>query len=72
MTLYLSEDEVGGLLTTADALAAVEACFERLARGAIQNRPRERLMLEDGVFALMAAADSWSCSSTSSAPSSRR
>ena len=58
MTLYLSEDEVGGLLTTADALAAVEACFERLARGAIQNRPRERLMLEDGVFALMAAADS--------------
>jgi alanine dehydrogenase len=55
--LYLTEQEVGELLSTTDALTAVEACFERLARGSIQNRPRERLMLEDGVFALMAAAD---------------
>jgi alanine dehydrogenase len=57
VTLYLTEQEVEELLTTADALAAVEACFERLARGAIQNRPRERLVVEDGVFALMAATD---------------
>lgn len=55
--LYLREDDVEELLSAADALAAVEACFERLARGAVQNRPRERLPLEDGTFAVMAAVD---------------
>jgi alanine dehydrogenase len=57
MPLYLTEGEVADLLSTSDALAAIEECFHRLARGAIQNRPRTRMMLEDGVFALMAAAD---------------
>jgi alanine dehydrogenase len=45
------------LLSPADALAAVEACFERLARGAIENRPRTRTRLADGGFAVMSAAD---------------
>jgi alanine dehydrogenase len=58
MALYLTEADVGELLTPADALDAVEECFHRLARGAVENRPRSRIILEDGVFALMAAADS--------------
>ena len=57
MTLYLSEEDVAGLLPIEDALAAVEECFLRLARGAIDNTPRARMPLEDGQFALMAAVD---------------
>ena len=57
MPLYLTEDEVAELLTPRDALDAVEACFIRLARGVVENRPRTRIDVEDGVFASMAAAD---------------
>jgi alanine dehydrogenase len=55
--LYLREADVAELLTTAEALAAVEQSFLRQARGAVDNLPRERLPLEDGVFAVMACAD---------------
>jgi ornithine cyclodeaminase/alanine dehydrogenase-like protein (mu-crystallin family) len=55
--LHLSEDDVAQLLTPADAVEAVEACFERMARGAVENRPRYRLPLEAGALAVMAAAD---------------
>ena len=57
MTLHLSEEDVGALLTPADAVAAIEACFERMARGAVENHPRYRLGLEEGTLAVMAAAD---------------
>jgi ornithine cyclodeaminase/alanine dehydrogenase-like protein (mu-crystallin family) len=57
MPLYLTEAEVGELLTTEDALAAVEGSFGRQASGAVEIRPRERMRVEDGVFALMAATD---------------
>jgi len=57
MPLYLTEAEVEALLSPADALEAVEACFRRLAAGAIDNRPRERLRVGDGVFAVMSAVD---------------
>jgi ornithine cyclodeaminase/alanine dehydrogenase-like protein (mu-crystallin family) len=57
MTLYLREADVAELLTTADALAAVEESFRRLARGVVDNRPRQRMRLEDGVFAVMACVD---------------
>jgi alanine dehydrogenase len=55
--LYLTEADVRSLLTPAAAVAAVEACFERIARGAVENAPRRRLRLEDGWLADMAAAD---------------
>jgi ornithine cyclodeaminase/alanine dehydrogenase-like protein (mu-crystallin family) len=58
MPLYLTEAEVAELLTPAGAIDAVEHCFERIARGAVQNVPRTRINVEDGVFAVMAAADS--------------
>src|SRR5215831_527325 len=57
MPLYLTEIEVAELLTTADALEAVEACFQRLAAGEIENVPRQRTRFEDGSLAVMWAAD---------------
>jgi alanine dehydrogenase len=55
--LYLREAEVDELLSPADAVSAVEACFERLGRGAVENRPRFRLRLDEGLLHVMAAAD---------------
>jgi len=57
VTLYLTEEDVEALLTTEDALEAVEGSFRRLAAGAVENRPRYRLRLEHGILAVMAAAD---------------
>jgi alanine dehydrogenase len=55
--LYLTEADVESLLNPADALVPVEECFRRLARGAVDNRPRVRRPVEDGMFALMSAVD---------------
>ncbi len=55
--LYVREADVAELLTTEDALEAVEASFHRLAGGVVDNRPRERLPLEDGQYAVMACVD---------------
>jgi ornithine cyclodeaminase/alanine dehydrogenase-like protein (mu-crystallin family) len=55
--LYITEKEVAKLLTPVDAIAAVEACFERLARGEIENRPRVRQKADGGAFAVMSAVD---------------
>ena len=57
MPTYLTEAEIASLVTVEDALVAVEECFHRLARGAIDNRPRTRLPLDEGQFAVMAAVD---------------
>jgi alanine dehydrogenase len=55
--LYLTEADVEALLTPADAIAAVESSFERLARGAVDNRPRMRQKADGGAFAVMSAVD---------------
>jgi alanine dehydrogenase len=55
--LYLRESDVEELLSPADAVAAVEACFERLSQGQVEHRPRVRLGLAGGVLNVMAAAD---------------
>ena len=57
MPLYLSERDVESLLSPSEAVPAVEACFLRLAAGAVENVPRRRLAIEGGSFALMAAVD---------------
>jgi alanine dehydrogenase len=57
LPLYLTESDVESLLGPEDALAAVEECLLRLARGGIENRPRARLRLDEGVFAVMPAVD---------------
>jgi alanine dehydrogenase len=57
MPLYLTESEVEQLFTPADALETVEACFQRLAGGEVENRSRYRLQGESGVLAVMSALD---------------
>jgi len=57
MPLYLSESDVEGLLSPAETVDVVEACFRRMAAGAVENRPRYRLGLDGGGLAVMAAAD---------------
>lgn len=57
MALLLRESDVEELLPPADAVEAVEGCFARLARGVVQNRPRLRVGLHDGLLHVMAAAD---------------
>jgi ornithine cyclodeaminase/alanine dehydrogenase-like protein (mu-crystallin family) len=55
--LYLTESDVESLLEPADALEPIEECFRRLARGAVDNRPRVRMPVEGGMFAVMSAVD---------------
>jgi alanine dehydrogenase len=57
MPLYLRESDVEELLSPEDAVEAVEGCFQRLARGEVENRPRFRLGLTGGLLNVMAAAD---------------
>jgi ornithine cyclodeaminase/alanine dehydrogenase-like protein (mu-crystallin family) len=57
VTVYVSEKQVGELLSPADAVDTIERCFERMARGLVENRPRYRLRLEHGALAVMSAAD---------------
>ena len=57
VTRYLTEEDVAALLSPAEAVAVIEACFERMARGSVENRPRYRLRLEHGALAVMSAAD---------------
>jgi alanine dehydrogenase len=57
LPLYLTEEDVESVVTVADALDAVEASFRRLAAGTVENQPRARLRVPDGVFAVMAAVD---------------
>jgi alanine dehydrogenase len=57
MPLYLSEADVETLLTPGDAVPVIEECFRRLAEGVVENVPRRRLELDEGTFAIMAAAD---------------
>jgi alanine dehydrogenase len=55
--LYLTEDEVVGLLTPAEARVAIEASLLRLATGEVDNPPRVKLELPDGFFATMPCVD---------------
>ena len=57
MTLFLSEKDVRDLLSPADAVDAIEACFHRMATGRVHIAPRRRLELEEGRLADMAASD---------------
>jgi alanine dehydrogenase len=55
--LYLTEADVAKLVAPADAIDAVERCFERLARGEVENHPRVRQKADGGAFAVMSAVD---------------
>ena len=57
MPLYLTESDVAALLGPADAVDVIEACFRRMAAGAVEIASRRRLRLPDGALADMAASD---------------
>jgi alanine dehydrogenase len=58
MPLYLTEADVGSLLSWADAIEAVEGSFRRLAADDVDNHPRHRQQFDGGVLAVMSAVDS--------------
>src|SRR4029079_7768354 len=57
MPLWLSEEDVGSLVTTGEAVPVIEDCFRRMAAGQVELMPRRRFAVEGGYFAVMAAAD---------------
>ena len=57
MPLWLSEDDVASLLSPGEAVPLVEDCFRRIAAAQVELMPRRRFALDDGYFAVMAAAD---------------
>jgi alanine dehydrogenase len=57
MPLYLTESEVDRLVTMADAMQAVEACFRRQGEGRATTEPRRRARVPKGMLHVMFAAD---------------
>ncbi len=57
MPLYLTEADVGSLLSWADAIEAVEGSFRRLAADEVDNHPRHRHQFDGGRLAVMSAVD---------------
>ncbi|HET6682506.1 MAG TPA: ornithine cyclodeaminase family protein [Gaiella sp.] len=57
MPLWLSEDDVSSILAPGDGIEVLEECFRRIAATQVELMPRRRFALEDGSFAVMAAAD---------------
>jgi alanine dehydrogenase len=55
MALYLTEADIGDLLTMSDVLATLEEAFRARARGEIVNRPRIRIPISGGSYNLMSA-----------------
>lgn len=54
--IYLSEADVGRLVTVEDAIAALEALFASWGQPSTTNLPRQRAPLAGGAFNLMGAA----------------
>jgi ornithine cyclodeaminase/alanine dehydrogenase len=57
VALYLTEEDVAGLIAPAEAVPVIEACLARLAAGGVENLPRSRLPLPDGALDVGAAVD---------------
>ena len=57
MPLYLTEEDVNGLVSMADAMTAVEECFRHQGEGKATNEPRRRARVPGGVLHVMFAAD---------------
>jgi alanine dehydrogenase len=55
--LFLSESDIAAIVSPTAAVAAVEACFRRMAAGEVEIAPRRRLRLPEGALADMAASD---------------
>jgi ornithine cyclodeaminase/alanine dehydrogenase-like protein (mu-crystallin family) len=57
MPLWLSEEDVGSLVTPGEAVPVIEDCFRRMAAGQVDLMPRRRFPVDGGAFAVMAATD---------------
>ncbi len=55
MALYLTEAQIGELITMDDTLAILEEMFAARSRGEVVNRPRIRVPIEAGSYNLMPA-----------------
>jgi ornithine cyclodeaminase/alanine dehydrogenase len=55
--VYLREDDVGRLVSPADAVDAVEASLRRLAARTARNRSRVRISFETGILGVASAVD---------------
>jgi alanine dehydrogenase len=56
MALVLREEDVRHLLTMPDTVAVLEQAFSAMADGRVENHPRSRIMLANGVLNMLAAA----------------
>ncbi len=56
MAIYLSHDDVKGLIRMKDVLHAVEHAFKELGNGAATNSPRQRIGVPKGVYRVMSGA----------------
>ena len=54
--IYLTEADVGRLVTVKDAIATLEALFATWGQPSTSNLPRQRARLAGGAFNLMGAA----------------
>ncbi len=57
MALLLTEQDVATLLTVPDCMEAVEEAFKRQDAALVQNHPRRRLRVPNGILHAMEAAD---------------
>jgi len=56
MALFLTEEEVAGLLPMSECIRAVEDAFRQAGQGLAHNLPRERLRMPRGTLHFMAAS----------------
>ncbi|MBI4306925.1 MAG: ornithine cyclodeaminase family protein [Chloroflexi bacterium] len=56
MAIYLTENDVRGLLDMKTALTVLDEAFKAVGRGEAVNRPRSRIPLSNGSYNLMSAA----------------
>ena len=57
MALFLTEEDIGSLLTMDAAIEALEEAFQHQAAGTALNSPRRRIRMGGGMLHFMAAAD---------------
>ena len=58
MALFLNEEEVARLLPMDECILALEQAFLNSSRGSVEVKPRSRMVMPNGMFHFMAAADS--------------
>ena len=58
MALFLNEEEVAGLLPMDECIQALDRAFDHAGQGDTEVKPRSRMVMPNGMFHFLAAADS--------------